>query len=253
MAQLQDLQSKLHILQADLAELTALQSTAKQPAVHTMLRDAIAAKTTEITTAETSLRDLTDPTPAPTPATPPPPPRPMTEESPVKQPTEPEGVSSYAPLARYSWDQSEKFVKIYCDLPGLSAAAGCDCSFTLTSFSFWATGVPGEGGKVQNYKLAVPQLCEKISMGGSSLLRKDNKFVIRIAKLQRGTEWSGLDDSEKKKQSEHQSLVGNGATTEELLQNMYKNADEKTRKELSQAAHTGRVKREEDARKNGVF
>eukprot|EP01061_Rhynchopus_euleeides_P021036 TRINITY_DN34207_c0_g1_i1.p1 TRINITY_DN34207_c0_g1~~TRINITY_DN34207_c0_g1_i1.p1 ORF type:complete len:268 (+),score=121.10 TRINITY_DN34207_c0_g1_i1:44-847(+) len=262
-----DLRCELQVLEDDVAELRQLQDSATRAGVHSVLRQGLEAKAQRMAEVEAALATLqkgtlplgvpveadADMAPAaPQPPQPAAPPQPPADEEMEPPQAVPEGVASFTPLGRYSWDQSDRFVKIYCDLPNLSQAQDCGCSFNLTSFTFWAAGVPGAAGRVVSHKLCIPQLCEKISNAGSSLIRKDGKFVVRLAKLSRGVEWSGLDDSEKRKQQEHKSLVDKGATTEELLANMYRNADDKTRSELSQAAHQGRVKRETDAKAKGL-
>ena len=173
-------------------------------------------------------------------------------EAAAQQPVQPDSFSSFVALSRYSWDQTDRFVKVYCDLPHLKDAAGeVRCRFGLESFVFWAEGVPTSGGRTESFRLAIPNLCEKVSIAGSSLLRKDEKFVVRLAKLQRGVTWTGLDDFEKKKTAAHQALVSKGATTSELLASMYENADDSQRESLSKAAWEGHKKRQADAKTKG--
>eukprot|EP00754_Rhynchopus_humris_P043355 Rhum_TRINITY_DN3170_c0_g2::Rhum_TRINITY_DN3170_c0_g2_i1::g.9696::m.9696/K04507/CACYBP, SIP; calcyclin binding protein len=283
-----DLRSERLVLADDIEELRKLQSLATRGGVHKVLRDALAAaerRAAEIdavlaTPAAPAAPVAAPPAAAATPeaATPPlaPPPLPdgvrgsgpppqdplsagataaaseAEAEAAAQQPVQPDGFGSFAALSRYSWDQTDRFVKVYCDLPHLKDAAGeVRCRFGLYSFAFWAEGVPTSGGRTESFRLAIPNLCEKVSLAGSSLLRKDEKFVVRLAKLQRGVTWTGLDDSEKKKTEAHQALVSKGATTSELLASMYENADESQRESLSKAAWEGHKKRQADAKAKG--
>eukprot|EP01062_Namystynia_karyoxenos_P018026 TRINITY_DN16678_c0_g1_i1.p1 TRINITY_DN16678_c0_g1~~TRINITY_DN16678_c0_g1_i1.p1 ORF type:complete len:299 (+),score=108.77 TRINITY_DN16678_c0_g1_i1:224-1120(+) len=152
----------------------------------------------------------------------------------------------WKPTSDYAWDQSDKFVKIYVDLPGVGSAERVYCHFQPQAFDFRAVGVAGK-----HYRCAVHQLCESINIRESTVLVKPNKFVIKLVKLRKCTEWSGVDDVEKRKKLQHKKLADSGATTEELLANMFKDADDKTRAELSQAAFEGRKKRESEAASKG--
>eukprot|EP00756_Hemistasia_phaeocysticola_P050365 Hpha_TRINITY_DN2512_c0_g1::TRINITY_DN2512_c0_g1_i1::g.1481::m.1481/K04507/CACYBP, SIP; calcyclin binding protein len=141
-------------------------------------------------------------------------------------------------MPSFAFDQSDKFVKVYVTLPGVGSSDHY-VHFQPMAFDFRAKGVQGK-----NMRFAVHNLCEAINLKESSVLVKPDKFVVKLAKLKKGEEWKGLDDVEKKKQMQHSKLASGGATTEELLANMFHDADDKTREELSKAAYEGRLKRE---------
>ena len=155
----------------------------------------------------------------------------------------------FSNLNKYSYDQGKAYIKIYCDLKDLHLSPDCDCTFTRDGFHFFAIGVPDGKGKLINYQMKVTDLCEDINPDKSSLIRKDDKFVIRLQKSETGIEWSGIDTSEKKKKAQHSRLADGGASTEELLANMYKNATDEQRADLSKAAFEGQSKRMEEQKK----
>eukprot|EP01064_Diplonema_japonicum_P016719 TRINITY_DN2473_c1_g2_i1.p1 TRINITY_DN2473_c1_g2~~TRINITY_DN2473_c1_g2_i1.p1 ORF type:complete len:210 (+),score=74.62 TRINITY_DN2473_c1_g2_i1:48-677(+) len=154
----------------------------------------------------------------------------------------------YTTLARYAWYEEAGYVKVTCDLENLKDADDVICDFQTESFCFSAVGVPDKTGKKHNYRLGVTQLHSDVKPSSCVLTKKDNKFGIKLVKQERGEEWKSLDRSEKVKQGQHKSLADSGASTEELLQNLYKNADDKTRADLSRAAFEGRLKREAEAK-----
>ncbi|KAJ9444108.1 hypothetical protein DIPPA_11714 [Diplonema papillatum] len=254
MPTLEDLRSELATLDDDIAELHALQGVAKKPAVHALLRDGLQ-KTAANRAAISAQIDRAAP-PAPAPA----PPRESAAaalENPADAPPAPAGFDpslfSFKPVKKYAWDQKDKTVSVYCDLPNLKDADLVEPKFGQLDFSVYMVGVPVNPGSEQkeNYKLDVPALCHKISAAKSAVLRKDHRLVVRLSKLEPGKEWSGLDDSEDRKKANHEALVSSGADTAELLANMYRNADDETREKLSKAAHEGRLKREQQNK--GVF
>eukprot|EP01065_Artemidia_motanka_P039200 TRINITY_DN48072_c0_g1_i1.p1 TRINITY_DN48072_c0_g1~~TRINITY_DN48072_c0_g1_i1.p1 ORF type:complete len:292 (+),score=109.16 TRINITY_DN48072_c0_g1_i1:57-878(+) len=267
-----DLTSEIEVLEDDVAELRHLQTIAKRPGVHRVLRDALAEATGRIADIRKRLVEAgavpapvveaaaaSEPTPAPKAAEPPaaaasaaeaaaPEPAPETpndKAAAAKRADDAAGIS-WQTITKFAWDQTDRFVKVYVDLPGVGSSERSYCHFQQGSFDFRAVGVSGK-----SFRLAVHSLCEAINVKESSVLVKADKFVLRIAKLIRGTEWSGLDDVEKKKKAQHKKMAEGGATTEELLANMYHDADDKTRQELSQAAHEGRKKRETEAARRG--
>eukprot|EP01060_Flectonema_neradi_P033072 TRINITY_DN5434_c0_g1_i1.p1 TRINITY_DN5434_c0_g1~~TRINITY_DN5434_c0_g1_i1.p1 ORF type:complete len:251 (+),score=53.48 TRINITY_DN5434_c0_g1_i1:52-753(+) len=155
---------------------------------------------------------------------------------------------TFSKLGKYSYDQGKAFVKIYCDLKDLYLSPDVDCTFTTDSFDFYAIGVPDGKGKLVNHRMKICDLCEDIDPSKSSLIRKEHKFVIRLQKKNQGVEWSGLDSTEKIKKAQHSKLADSGATTEELLANMYKNATDEQRADLSKAAFEGQTKRMNEAK-----
>eukprot|EP01006_Ploeotia_vitrea_P048161 TRINITY_DN67203_c4_g1_i1.p1 TRINITY_DN67203_c4_g1~~TRINITY_DN67203_c4_g1_i1.p1 ORF type:complete len:308 (+),score=54.77 TRINITY_DN67203_c4_g1_i1:54-926(+) len=141
------------------------------------------------------------------------------------------------PVQKFAWDQSDKFVKIYISMDGLTPDSEIKTDFHPTYFNVVFFDV-----KETNYQFSRHDLCENINPATSDVLKKQGKCVIRLAKSTQKVEWTGIDDSEKKKKEQHRKLAASGASTQELLANMYNQADDKTREELSKAAFEGQKK-----------
>eukprot|EP01063_Lacrimia_lanifica_P037360 TRINITY_DN7642_c0_g1_i2.p1 TRINITY_DN7642_c0_g1~~TRINITY_DN7642_c0_g1_i2.p1 ORF type:complete len:255 (+),score=97.61 TRINITY_DN7642_c0_g1_i2:60-824(+) len=245
-----DAASELEVLRGDLQELFELQKVAKRGGVVARLQKCVGAVAERIQELEAE-KAATDAA-----ATPPAPP--AHADPSAAEPCEAEeaplpDLSRHQNLATYSWTESAKSVKVYCDLKHLKDAPVVDCRFGPTSFFFYASDVPAAtGGPAKCWKLAVPNLHDAIVPARSTLTRKEHKFVVTLWKRQQGVDWEHLTDVEKLKKQKHKELVDSGATTDQLLANMFKDADPETQAKLRAAALEGQKKREEDAKKRGM-
>eukprot|EP00667_Euglena_gracilis_P013560 EG_transcript_13987 len=156
-------------------------------------------------------------------------------------------LGNFLSFKQWAWDQSSSFVTVYLTVEGLEDVAQVHCSFQRQSFDFRCLQCKG-----RNYRLHVPTLCEDILPAGSSVVVKTGSARIKLRKAH-DLEWPGLDDVEKRKKAQHKQLADSGATTEELLRNMYLQADDKTRADLAKAAAEGQKKRTETAKAQGVL
>jgi len=79
---------------------------------------------------------------------------------------------------------------------------------------------------------------------------KQDRLVLKLRKAD-AIEWSDLDDAKDKKKQARDERVQRGslknASTQELLADMYAEADDETRRSLMEAAFKGQQKREADA------
>lgn len=143
-------------------------------------------------------------------------------------------------IKQYAWDQSDQYVKVYVSLDGLTGdSSQVDCQFHANRFEATCFGVKGS-----NYSLRLGPLYEPIDPKQCSVLVKPGRFVVKLKKSVK-SEWAGLDNIAKLQKLRHEQLVHGGASTAELLANMYADADDETRRGLAEAAHQGRLKREE--------
>eukprot|EP01001_Neometanema_parovale_P000245 NODE_10268_length_601_cov_61.207113_g9994_i0.p1 GENE.NODE_10268_length_601_cov_61.207113_g9994_i0~~NODE_10268_length_601_cov_61.207113_g9994_i0.p1 ORF type:complete len:171 (-),score=43.24 NODE_10268_length_601_cov_61.207113_g9994_i0:88-543(-) len=145
----------------------------------------------------------------------------------------------FVDIKQYAWDQSAKFCSIYISLDGISEQSKVDVDFDATAVFVKCYDINGA-----DYRFGVVNLCEEIAVKESKFILKPGRLVVKLKKKQEGVEWSGLDDTEKKKKQQHKQLAESGATTEQLLANMYAQADDKTREDLAKAAAEGQAKRE---------
>mmetsp|Transcript_35591 Transcript_35591/g.83186 ORF Transcript_35591/g.83186 Transcript_35591/m.83186 type:complete len:972 (+) Transcript_35591:110-3025(+) len=153
-------------------------------------------------------------------------------------------------ITKYAWDQSDKFVSIRMPISGahklpeegfktVFRSRGVLCFFN------------DESGKKRWLK--VPNLCQEIDEAGSSVKVKEDQVVLKLRKKAPGQDWSDLTDEKDlyQKRREYRIKHGDlkGATTEELLADMYEHATDEERAGLRDAMKVNREKREEDAKK----
>lgn len=138
-------------------------------------------------------------------------------------------------IEKYSWDQSSKSVTLYVPADPSEEA---EHSFTELSFCL----------RVGSRQLKINNLCHPIS--SARLVRKPDRVQLKLIK-EEPIEWSGLDDTiDKKKQLRDKRVKSGdlaGASTQELLADMYANATDEERSSLLSAAAEGARKREEQA------
>jgi len=192
---------------------------------------------------------------------PPAPPRPP-------EPEEPEGPDPEAPDARkddeladvslqpankitkFAWDQSDKFVSVYVDFPGAGSldASAVECVFK--SHGVLLT-VADPSGKKHWWK--VPNLGGEVDVGGCKKTVKADSVVLKLKKLKANEKWTDLNDDKDRYQQKRQFRINHGdlkgATTEELLADMYQNANDDDRAGLRDAMRVNREKRAEESKK----
>eukprot|EP00668_Euglena_longa_P045651 GGOE01061328.1.p1 GENE.GGOE01061328.1~~GGOE01061328.1.p1 ORF type:complete len:303 (-),score=76.42 GGOE01061328.1:178-1059(-) len=156
-------------------------------------------------------------------------------------------LATFLPFKQWGWDQSSSFVTVYLTLDGLVDQAQVHCGFQRQSFDFRCIHCAGK-----HFRLYIPALCMDIVPSESSVVVKTGSARIKLRKADM-KEWCGLDDTEKRKKAQHKQLADSGATTEELLRNMYLQADDKTREDLTKAAAEGQKKRAESAKVQGFL
>lgn len=179
------------------------------------------------------------------PAGAPPVPKPLARE-PAPAPSGP----SYKPIAKYAFDQSAKFVKVYITLPGIEGVPDERIRLDVQGgggLIFEVLGLPAVSPLAPNARLTVHSLHSRVDPANSSWTRKaDSMLLLKLRKEAEGEEWGSLDDSARlKARKKEQDLQENkGKSTQELLSKMYAEADEEGKVSLSQAWEAGRAKRE---------
>lgn len=151
-------------------------------------------------------------------------------------------------ISRFSWDQSDKFVSIYVPFDGVGVLPSESVEVVFRPRGVLL--VISTGGKQQWYK--IPNLCKDIVVEASKSTVKADQVVLKLRKAAQGLSWSDLSDDKDKYQQRREYRVQHGdlkgATTEELLADMYKNANDEDRAGLRDAMKINREKREEDAK-----
>ncbi|CAE7943702.1 Cacybp [Symbiodinium sp. KB8] len=151
-------------------------------------------------------------------------------------------------ISRFSWDQSDRFVSIYVPFDGAGKLKEEDVQVHFREIGVLL--VFQKDGKRHWYK--VPNLCQPIDVEASKRTIKADQVVVKLRKARVGS-WSDLTDEKDRYQRKREYRIQHGdlkgATTEELLADMYKNASDEDRAGLRDAMRVNREKREEDARK----
>lgn len=152
-------------------------------------------------------------------------------------------------ISSYSWDQSDRFVSLYVPFNGVGSL-----DQSAVEVIFRPRGVLliiSSGGKQHWYK--VPNLCHEIDCEASKKTIKQDQVVMKLRKQAEGVQWSDLTDDKDKYQQKREYRINHGdlkgATTEELLADMYRNASDEDRAGLRDAMRVNREKREEDAKR----
>jgi hypothetical protein len=151
-------------------------------------------------------------------------------------------------LMTYSWDQSDKFVTIYVNHAGVGALPPDTVEIVWKSHGFCLLIEPSGARrwfKIQN-------LCKEIDTGASTKKIKADMVQLKLKKVAVGETWSDLTDEKDKYQHRREYRINHGdlkgATTEELLADMYQNATDEERAGLRDAMRVNREKRDEEAR-----
>ena len=130
-------------------------------------------------------------------------------------------------VSKYAWDEGKTFVNLYITLSGAHDQSYATCTFEGQAFRMRCFGI---GGK--NYEFAVPNLRHPIDPERSVLAMKPDQVRLKLKKVKCDAKWDALDDSSQVKMDEARAMAKEGASMEELMENMYKNVDDETREQL---------------------
>jgi len=151
-------------------------------------------------------------------------------------------------ICKFSWDQSNTGVSIYVPFDGVGHLPEQDVHVEFRDIGFLL--IIQKDDKKHWYK--IPNLCNPIDVAASRKTVKADQVVVKLRKRRAGN-WSDLTDDKDRHQRKREYRIQHGdlkgATTEELLADMYKNASDEDRAGLRDAMRVNREKREEDARK----
>mmetsp|Transcript_29297 Transcript_29297/g.87636 ORF Transcript_29297/g.87636 Transcript_29297/m.87636 type:complete len:282 (+) Transcript_29297:379-1224(+) len=164
----------------------------------------------------------------------------LAEDGALRQPPKPPGK-----FERYSWDQSDACVTIYIPVEAPTPEE-TTVQFGERSFSV----IHCRNGEAKT--LSVPNLCKAIDTEKSKVVYKKDMLRLKMYKVAQRDAWSALDDTKDRKKAERDKRVATGdlagASTQQLLADMYQNATDEERASLKQAMAEGQAKREARAR-----
>jgi len=200
----------LHELQEDVKELVRFSETASRPNVRDFLSREIKTLQNEITTLE---------------------------KLEVKKSTQPQGIKCYdAKIEKYAWDQSDKFVKLYIDLPGVHSIPAEDVvsTFTNNSMSLNCKKVANK-----NHILTLKNLSSPINTDKSYVKVKTDRLTVFMAKESSGT-WSGLTTAAKKPKEEPEvpkvdKEEDPSAGIMSMMKKMYEDGDDDMKRTIAKA------------------
>mmetsp|Transcript_79613 Transcript_79613/g.165369 ORF Transcript_79613/g.165369 Transcript_79613/m.165369 type:complete len:941 (-) Transcript_79613:78-2900(-) len=159
-----------------------------------------------------------------------------------------EGLELPTKITKYSWDQSNLNVSLYIPFDGVGSLPEQDveCVFRPKGVLL----VIKKAGKRHWYKM--PNLCREIDPASCSKKIKADQVVMKLKKVEKGETWSDLSDEKDRYQRQREYRIQHGdlkgATTEQLLADMYANANDEERAGLRDAMRVNREKRQEEAK-----
>merc|ERR1712110_73630 len=131
---------------------------------------------------------------------------------------------------------------------GVGALPAGDIEVIFKPFAFLLL-VKKEG---KQHWFKTTNLCKEVDVNACKKTVKADQVSIKLRKLESCATWSDLTDAKDRYQRKREYRIHHGdlkgATTEELLADMYQNANDEERAGLRDAMKVNREKREEDAR-----
>lgn len=160
----------------------------------------------------------------------------------IKKPVE-------AHLKDYSWDQSDKFVKIY--LTGLNGLDKLPAESIKLVYTEQSVSVKVEKLNGKNFNFVINKTCHKISPDKSYHKAKSDYMLICLAKLNPGSKWSHMTFAEKaiadtKKAEEAPSKDEKedpSAGLMKMMKKMYDEGDDEMKRTIAKAWTEGQDKR----------
>merc|ERR1711936_979154 len=136
-------------------------------------------------------------------------------------------------LKDYSWDQSEKFVKLY--LTGLAGLANCSNEEIVINYSGESVSVrlgplPSKDNKI--FTFGIKKTCHKINPEKSYHKVKSDYLILHLAKMMPGI-CQNITDT-KQEFVDHIKSVHSDQVDESVLQSLESDPKKRKRKELKQ-------------------
>lgn len=160
-------------------------------------------------------------------------------------------------LKDYSWDQSEKFVKLY--LTGLAGLGGCSSEKVVISFTSESVSVrigPLSDQVPKIFTFSIKKTCHQINPEKSYHKVKSDYLLVYLAKHNPGSDWSHITYAEKaaadsKKKADEpkfddKSDPSAGLMT--MMKKMYEDGDDEMKRTIAKAWTEGQDKKSQ----NGV-
>ncbi|XP_069121075.1 calcyclin-binding protein-like [Argopecten irradians] len=218
-------------LRKDAAELRGFVEAASRPRVKDILSLELRKLETEIINKEEAIKASGDAMETETG-------KPTTEGLKTKQPRS----VSYIQEKNYAWDQSDKFMKIYAQLPEVQSLPTdkITCNFTSRSFRLQVNEL-----KNKNHEWHIANLMEEIVPESSYFKVKTNSVLVMLKKKDVKT-WAYVTEREKKAQDTKAPKVDDSKDPNDslmdMLKQMYEDGDDEMKKNISKAWSDSRNK-----------
>merc|ERR1711872_880045 len=158
-------------------------------------------------------------------------------------------------LKDYSWDQSDKFVKLY--LTGLAGLGGCSndnilVNYTSESVSIRIGPLSDQASKI--YAFSIKKTCHKINTEKSYHKVKSDYLLVYLAKHNQGSDWSHITHAEKvaadsKKKADEPKFddkADPSAGLMNMMKKMYEDGDDEMKRTIAKAWTEGQEKKNQD-------
>jgi calcyclin binding protein len=154
-------------------------------------------------------------------------------------------------LKDYSWDQSDKFVKIY--LTNLTGLAGISSDKVKVEYAAQSVNVQvlDLGGK--DFSFGIKQTCHEIDPSGSHHKVKADYLLVLLAKRQPGTAWSHITRAEKEAADVKSTAVESKPSKNkdkdpssglmDMMKKMYEDGDDEMKRTIAKAWTEGQEKK----------
>jgi len=160
-------------------------------------------------------------------------------------PTSVEKKSYTVTLRTYSWDESDKFAKLYIDVPAMTPSdqSKISCTFAPKSLSLEVMDIEGK-----NYQLSIQTLAKEVNVEKSYCKAKKGMLVVFMNKLHDGEKWGAvtLAEAQKKEKEEKPDLGGDGKDPNDgimsMMKKMYTDGDDKMKQMLNKTWYESQQK-----------
>lgn len=150
---------------------------------------------------------------------------------------------TYVQEKNYAWDQSDKFMKIYAQLPDVQSLSAdkITCDFTARSFKLHVHEL-----KSKNHEWHVSNLMENIIPEESYYKVKTNSVLVMLKKNQAAKTWGYVTEREKKAKDSKKPPVDESKDPNDslmdMLKQMYDDGDDEMKKNIVKAWSESRNK-----------
>jgi len=231
------LENKAKELKLDIAEMKSLVTSASRTKVKDLLSVELRRLETELVELNDSLKAAQDPG----------------KETAVKTPGPSVKKILESQLKDYSWDQSEKFVKLY--LTGLKGLDKCPpenikLDYTNESVSLRLGPISETENKI--FTFSIKKTCHKINPDKSYHKAKSDYLLVFLAKHNPGSDWSHITFAEKvaadnKKKADEPKVddkADPSASLMNMMKKMYDEGDDEMKRTIAKAWTEGQEKKQ---------